>query len=73
MIHELNKYEFEKAEEMKIEVICLHNISKVHSPYIVVWVCTQPNHKNNTFGDKVVKACVNTSKWMKTKPILPGA
>ena len=44
---------------MKIAVICLQDIVKVHLPYIVVCVHPHPNNKNNTFGDTVVKACLN--------------
>ena len=59
MIHEANKYEFENSDEMKILVICLHNIAKGHSPYI--FVCGHPRTYNekNTFGDAVAKACLN--------------
>ena len=70
MIHEVNKDEFEKANEIKIAVICLQTIVKGHSPYMVVCRWTQPNNSNNTFGDAVLKACVKVSKRIKTKPVL---
>ena len=33
---EVKKYEFDKANKMKIAIIFLHAIAKVHIPYIVV-------------------------------------
>ena len=44
IIHKVSKYEFEKADGIKIVVIYLQTIAKEHSTYIVVCGRTHPNN-----------------------------
>ena len=59
IIQEVKKYEFERSKKIKIVVICLQNISKLHSSCIFLYVWIQPNNDKNTLGGTVAKVCVN--------------